>query len=458
MFVAIRGTQADGHDFTAQALEQGAVAVVAEERAPQGKHPKATWVQVEDSGWALGRMANLFYGEPSKKLKLVGATGTNGKTTTVTLLHRLFMEMGAVAGMISTIENKIEERVLPTKFTTPDALTLNALLSEMVEADCEMVFMEVSSHALVQGRTAGLPFTGAVFSNITHDHLDYHGTFAAYIKAKKLLFDCLPQQAFALVNKDDKRASVMLQNCKSKTQRSYALSAHADFRGRVVENTFDGLHLEIEEQEAWFRLVGEFNASNLLAVYSVARLLGEDAHKVLRHLTKLKAARGRFEQVRLSGQVRAVVDYAHTPDALKNVLETLQQIRETGERIITVVGCGGNRDVAKRPIMAETAGSLSDVVVLTSDNPRFEDPAAILEDMKQGLSIKQRAKSRTVVDRKEGIETAVQLANPGDIVLVAGKGHETYQEVEGIRHHFDDLEILQAFADPSATASENTLA
>lgn len=447
VFVAIQGTQVDGHQYVEQAIEQGAAAVVIQKGADSLKERSITWVLLEDTGRALGNMASIFYGEPSKKLKLVGITGTNGKTTTVTLLHRLFMEMGAVVGMISTIENKIEETVLPTKFTTPDALTLNKLLAEMLQAGCEFVFMEVSSHALVQGRVAGIAFSGAIFSNITHDHLDYHGTFPEYIKAKKLLFDHLPKKAFALINKDDKRGAVMLQNCKAATQRYYALHTMADFHGKVVENTFDGLHLSIDGKDAWFRLVGEFNASNLLAVYATACLLGENEDKILRHLSRIGAARGRFEQIRLKNEVRAVVDYAHTPDALKNVLETLQQIRETGERIITVVGCGGNRDATKRPIMAATAGNLSEVVVLTSDNPRFEDPKAILDEMKEGLSIEQRAKSRTLVDRKEGIEKAVSLANPGDIVLVAGKGHETYQEIEGVRHHFDDMEILQQFVE-----------
>ncbi len=447
VFVATKGTTVDGHTFIQSAIDKGAVAIVLEDVEALPENAGIAWVQVEDAGWALGHIANIFFGEPSKKLKLVGITGTNGKTSTVTMLHRLFMEVGAVVGMISTIENKIEETVLPTKFTTPDAVALNQLLKQMLEADCEFVFMEVSSHALVQGRVAGLHFTGGIFSNITHDHLDYHGTFKEYIRAKKLLFDHLPKTAFALVNKDDKRAAVMLQNCKAKTQRSYALHAIADFQGKVLGNTFEGLQLEVDGEEAWFRLVGEFNASNLMAVYASACLLGESPQKVLRHLSKLGAARGRFEQIRLKGEVRAVVDYAHTPDALKNVLETLKQIRETGERIITVIGCGGNRDKSKRPIMAATAAQLSEVVVLTSDNPRFEEPMDILKDMQAGLSIEERARTKTVVNRKDGIEKAVSLANPGDIILVAGKGHEAYQEVKGVRQHFDDLEILRAFED-----------
>lgn len=444
VFVAIKGVQSDGHDYVEQAVAQGAVAIVFEDDKVLSDLEDTTiaWVQVADAGWALGHMANVFYGEPSKKLRLVGVTGTNGKTTTATMLHQLFIELHYSVGLISTIENKIDERVIETKFTTPDALTLNALLASMVEHGCEVAFMEVSSHALVQGRVAGLQFAGAMFSNISHDHLDYHGTFGEYIKAKKLLFDHLPKTAFALVNKDDRRWQVMLQNCVAQ-QHTFALKAIAGFQGRLIANTFDGLQLEINGIETWFRLIGAFNASNLLAIYGIAVLLGEKEEKVLTKLSELMPARGRFEQVQLPNQVRGIVDYAHTPDALKNVLDTIQEIREFGERIITIVGCGGNRDKTKRPKMASIAAQLSDQIILTSDNPRFEEPMAILKDMEQGLSIAERARTRIIENRKQAIEHALRNSQPGDIILVAGKGHETYQEVKGERQHFDDLEILK---------------
>jgi UDP-N-acetylmuramoyl-L-alanyl-D-glutamate--2,6-diaminopimelate ligase len=443
VFVAVKGTQADGHRYVAQAVAQGAAAVVLEEAEAAAGLPEGfPWVQVANSGWALGQMASLYYGEPSKRLRLVGITGTNGKTTTVTMLHRLFMALHHSVGLISTIENKIDDRVLPTQFTTPDALTLNALLRDMADHGCEYAFMEVSSHALVQGRVAGIHFAGALFSNITHDHLDYHGTFAEYIKAKKLLFDGLPKKSFALVNKDDRRWQVMLQNCAAR-QHTFALKSMADFQGRLLDNSFDGLQLEIDGREAWFQLIGSFNASNLLAIYGAAVLLGQSPERVLVALSGLEPARGRFQQVPLPGQARAIVDYAHTPDALKNVLETIRDIRQPGERVITVVGCGGNRDASKRPKMAAIAAQLSDRVFLTSDNPRHEDPLAILQDMEAGLSVAERAKCRRVPDRREAIREALRQAYPGDIVLVAGKGHETYQEIRGERFHFDDAEVLR---------------
>ncbi|MGB0522815.1 MAG: UDP-N-acetylmuramoyl-L-alanyl-D-glutamate--2,6-diaminopimelate ligase [Flammeovirgaceae bacterium] len=447
VFVAIKGLQADGHQYINQVIQKGAAAVIYSDGSalpPQSERGQTVFVQVENPADTMGKMAAAYYEHPSKKLKLVGITGTNGKTTTVTLWHQLFKELGYQVGLISTIENKINDEVLATKFTTPDSITINQLLDQMVKAGCQFCFMEVSSHALVQGRVAGLHFTGAAFSNISHDHLDFHRTFAEYIKAKKLFFDNLPKESFALVNKDDRRWNIMLQNCDAR-HYTYALKSMADFKGRLLGNTFEGLQMEINQREVWFRLIGDFNAYNLLGVYGAAVLLGEDEEEVLKAMSEITPAKGRFEQLVLANQVRCVVDYAHTPDALKNVLETIRQIQETGERIITVVGCGGNRDAAKRPKMAAIAAKLSDKVILTSDNPRFENPMAIIKDMESGLSISEKVKTISIEDRKEAIEKAVTLAEPGDVVLVAGKGHENYQEIEGKRYHFDDLEVLKGF-------------
>ncbi|MFT4786239.1 MAG: UDP-N-acetylmuramoyl-L-alanyl-D-glutamate--2,6-diaminopimelate ligase, partial [Cellvibrionaceae bacterium] len=372
---------------------------------------------------------------------LVGVTGTNGKTTTVTLLHDLYSRMGYLAGLISTVENKIGASVIPTKFTTPDALTLNQMLSEMVSAGCTHAFMEVSSHALIQGRVAGISFAGAVFSNISHDHLDYHGTFENYIQAKKLLFDGLSKDAFALVNLDDKRGTVMIQNCLA-TKHTYAVKSMADFKGKVLHNTIQGLELDIDSTSVWFKLIGSFNAYNLLAVYATAVLLGEEKTSVLTELSSLQPARGRFELVHNTKEVLAIVDYAHTPDALHNVLDTVENLRTRNEQLITVIGCGGDRDVTKRPEMARIAFDMSDKVILTSDNPRTENPEKIIEDMLTGIPEAGKRKTLRILDRKEAIRTACSLAGANDIILVAGKGHETYQEVNGVRHHFDDKEVL----------------
>ncbi|QMU29409.1 UDP-N-acetylmuramoyl-L-alanyl-D-glutamate--2,6-diaminopimelate ligase [Adhaeribacter radiodurans] len=440
-FFAIRGVQADGHAFIFKAIEAGCSVIICE-ILPEGLSSQVTYVQVNDSAEALALMAAGFYDHPSKKLKLVGVTGTNGKTTCVTLLHKLFRELGYNAGMLSTVQNQINETVLPASHTTPDAITLNALLQQMVEAGCTHCFMEVSSHALVQHRVTGLTFAGGIFTNITHDHLDYHKTFDEYIRAKKLFFDMLPAKAFALVNADDKRGAVMLQNTKASTHE-YALRKATEFKARIVDNSIQGLHLEIDGNEIWFKLIGTFNAYNILAVYGAAVLLGEDTHEVLTVLSSLTSAAGRFDYVVSDSNITGIVDYAHTPDALENVLQTIQQIRTPSQQIITVVGCGGNRDATKRPIMADIACKLSDRVVLTSDNPRFEDPQEILNQMQQGVKPVDFKKTLSIVDRKEAIKTACALAERGDIILVAGKGHETYQEVKGVKYDFDDKKIVK---------------
>ena len=444
VFVAIKGEQADGHKFINQVIQKAAAVVFEDATAlpPEGERGQTVFIQVKKSAEAMGKMAANFFSHPSSKLKVVGITGTNGKTTFVTLMESLFQELGYQVGLISTIENKINGRVLDTKFTTPDSVTIQRLLAEMVSEGCQYCFMEVSSHALVQDRVAGIEFAGAVFSNISHDHLDYHKTFDEYIRAKKLFFDNLSKTAFALVNKDDRRWSIMLQNCSAK-HHTFALKSMADFHGKLIANTFEGLQMEMDGTEAWFQLIGDFNAYNLLSVYATAVLLDEDRHEVLMALSSVKPARGRFEQVVLRGDIRCIVDYAHTPDALKNVLETIQQIRETGERIITVVGCGGNRDKTKRPKMAQIAARMSEKVVLTSDNPRFERPMEILRDMEAGLDLTEKIKAKTIENRKEAIAHALNIAQQGDTILIAGKGHETYQEIEGVRYHFDDLEVVR---------------
>lgn len=441
VFVAVRGAQADGHDYIANAGAANAAAVVCEQ-LPMQLQQGITYVVVENSAQALGQMASTFHGHPSRKLKLVGVTGTNGKTTSVTLLHRLFRELGYHVGLLSTVQNQIDEQVIPATHTTPDAVKLNELLAYMVTAGCTHCFMEVSSHAMVQQRVAGLTFAGGVFTNITHDHLDYHGTFDAYIKAKKSFFDLLPKGAFALINADDKRGPVMVQNTKAKV-RYYALRKAVDFKARIIDNTLQGLHLEVDGHEIWCKLIGSFNAYNLLAAYGVAVQLGEDPLEALTVLSSLSSAAGRFDYIVSEGQITAIVDYAHTPDALENVLSTIQQIRNPTQQVITVVGCGGNRDAAKRPLMADIACRLSDKVILTSDNPRFEEPQAILEDMQKGVKPLDYKKTLSVLDRREAIKTACMLAEPNDIILVAGKGHETYQEVKGVKHDFDDKQVLR---------------
>ena len=441
-FCALRGTTTDGHKFIETAAGQGLAAVVCEE-LPAQLNPATAYVLVKDSAAALGHMASAFYGHPSRQLELVGITGTNGKTTCATLLHKLLRELGYHAGLLSTVQNQIDEEVIPATHTTPDAIRLNALLARMVAAGCTHACMEVSSHAVAQHRVTGLRFAGGVFTNLTHDHLDYHGTFDNYLKAKKGFFDALPKTAFALTNADDKRGPVMLQNTAAR-RATYSLRGAATFRAKLIANEVHGLHLEIDDREILFRLIGVFNAYNLLAVYGAAVLLGEDPTEVLTILSGLTTAPGRFEPiVSVNQRVTGIIDYAHTPDALENVLQTLHEIRQPSQQIITVVGCGGNRDAAKRPIMANLAARLSNKVILTADNPRFEDPLEILAQMKAGVTAPDSAKVQTVPDRRAAIRAAVQMAGPDDIVLVAGKGHENYQEIRGVKAPFDDKLVLQ---------------
>ncbi len=440
LFIAMGGLNVDGHDYIDAAIEKGAVAIICE-TVPTNMAAETTYIQVNNSAAAMGIVAANFYDHPSKKLKLVGITGTNGKTTTATLLFQLFRQLGYKVGLLSTVENKIQDKVLPTKFTTPDALQLNELMSQMVAEGCTHCFMEVSSHALVQNRTSGIQFAGGVFTNISHDHLDYHKTFDEYIRAKKLLFDGLPKEAFALVNVDDRRGMIMLQNTKG-DKNTYGLKSMADFKAKVLHNTLQGLELDIDGINAWFRLIGDFNAYNLLAVYATAVLLEEEKEDVLTTLSQMDGARGRFEQVMNTQDVLAIVDYAHTPDALENVLKTIDSLRTRQEKVITVVGAGGNRDKTKRPEMARIAADYSDKVILTSDNPRNEEPQDILNDMMVGIPKVAQRHTMMISDRREAIRTACNLAEAGDIILVAGKGHETYQEVNGVRNHFDDKEVL----------------
>lgn len=439
-FVAVKGTQVDGHEFISSSIESGAVAIICEEM-PQDQPEGVAFIQVQDSSKALGFMAANFYGNPSEKLKLVGITGTNGKTTCVTLLHQLFRALGYNTGLLSTVVNKINEEELPATHTTPDAITLNETLAQMVSKGCTHCFMESSSHAIVQNRIAGLKYQGAVFTNLSHEHLDYHKTFDEYIKAKKLLFDNLPAGSFALVNYDDKRGPIMLQNTKA-WKHKFALKSFADYKAKILSNTLQGLELDISGYTVWFKLIGDFNAYNLLAVFGTAVLLGEEETEVLEQLSNLDPAPGRFEQVFTNTGITALVDYAHTPDALENVLSTIKEFRTGNETVITVVGCGGNRDKDKRPIMAKIACDLSDKVILTSDNPRFEEPSDILKDMQAGITPSNFRKTLTIEDRREAIKAACAMAQPNDIILVAGKGHETYQEIKGVRNDFDDRKVL----------------
>ena len=442
VFVAVKGVAADGHQFIDKAIELGAIAVVCEDMPAQQKEG-ITYVETTDSAEAAGLLAHNFYDQPSQKVKLVGVTGTNGKTTIATLLYKLFLCLGYKVGLISTVENKIGEKVIPSTHTTPDAISLNQLLKQMADDGCEYVFMEVSSHAAHQRRIAGLEFTGAIFSNITHDHLDYHRTFDEYIKAKKVFFDGLSSSAFALTNIDDKRGAVMLQNTAAK-KLTYSLRSMADFKGKILENNLSGLAMTINDQEVHFRLIGEFNAYNILAVYGAAISLGQDKQEVLQCLSNTTGAEGRFDYtISPKEKVIAIVDYAHTPDALINVLMTIKRLRQGYEQVITVVGCGGDRDKSKRPVMGEVACEHSDRVIFTSDNPRSEDPMQILRDMEIDLPVSARKKYITIPDRKEAIKTALSLTKPEDIVLVAGKGHEKYQEINGVKHHFDDKEVVQ---------------
>lgn len=440
LFVATRGTQVDGHNFISKAIESGASCILCEE-IPENTVPNICYILVKDSQESLGIAASNWYNNPSKKLKLVGVTGTNGKTTIASLLHNLFTDLGYSCGLLSTIENKIENRIFKATHTTPDALQLNALLAEMVNTGCSYCFMEVSSHALAQKRTAGLHFDGGIFTNLTHDHLDFHKTVAEYIKAKKSFFDGLPKSAFALTNSDDKNGMVMLQNCKAKKQ-TYSIKSLADFKGRIIENQISGLHMQIDGQDIYCRLVGEFNAYNLLAIYGTARLLGESEEGILPALSNLESVAGRFEYQQSPEGIIAIVDYAHTPDALENVLETINQLQSLEGKIITVVGAGGDRDKSKRPKMAKIAARLSDRLVLTSDNPRSENPESILADMQAGLNPEQEKRCLQITNREEAIKTAFFLAQKGDIILIAGKGHEDYQEINGVRHPFDDKEII----------------
>lgn len=442
LFIAVKGVATDGHAFIDKAIAGGASAIVCE-TMPATTTEGIVYVQVENSAAAAGLMAHHFFGQPSVAMKLVGVTGTNGKTTIATLLYKLFTALGYTCGLISTVDNHIGSKVIPATHTTPDAISLNSVLQQMYDGGCTHVFMEVSSHAIHQHRIAGLHFVGGLFSNITHDHLDYHQTFDEYIRVKKAFFDHLPATAFAISNADDKRGAVMLQNTNAK-KYLYSLKTLADFKGKLIENTLSGLVMTVNDQEVHFRLIGEFNAYNLLAVYGAAICLGEEKQEVLRCLSVLTGAEGRFDyMVSPKERIIAIVDYAHTPDALLNVLATISKLKKGFEQVITVVGCGGDRDKTKRPVMAEAACEHSDKAIFTSDNPRSEDPEQIIRDMEAGLPASARRKYIAITDRKEAIKTAISLAKPEDIVLIAGKGHEKYQDVKGVKHHFDDKEIVR---------------
>ena len=441
MFIAIRGTQADGHAYIPSAEEKGAKAIVCE-NMPEKQNPNVAYVVVPDAQAVAGRLATTFYGNPSQRLRLVGVTGTNGKTTIATLLYDLFREMGHKCGLLSTVCNYIDGEAYPSTHTTPDAISLNRLLAQMVEAGCEYAFMEVSSHALAQERVGGLEFAGAIFTNLTRDHMDFHETMENYLKAKKSFFDNLPRNAFAITNLDDKNGPVMVQNCRGDI-KNYSTRTICDYRARLVETHLDGMILEFNNREFSTILTGRFNISNLLAIYGAAVELGKDPEEVLRVMSTLRPVSGRFETLHSADGISAIVDYAHTPDALKNVLGTINEVLRGKGNIITVVGAGGNRDKGKRPIMATEAVKGSNRVILTSDNPRFEEPQDIINDMLAGLSDEQKKNVISIVDRKEAIRTACALAQKGDVILVAGKGHEDYQDVKGVKHHFDDKEIIR---------------
>lgn len=441
LFVAVRGTAVDGHTYIGAAIEKGAAAVVCEE-IPENLNGKTTFVVVKDSAPAVGLLASAWYGHPSRKLVLVGVTGTNGKTTIATLLYKMFLRMGHKVGLLSTVCNYINERPIPTEHTTPDPLTLHRLMADMVADGCEYAFMEVSSHAIDQRRISGLDFNGGIFTNLTRDHLDYHKTVENYLRAKKRFFDELPASAFALTNLDDKSGMVMLQNTRAK-KLTYSLRTLADFKGKILEAHFEGTDLLINNHEVTVHFVGRFNAYNLLAVYGAAVALGKDSEDVLVHLSALHPVTGRFETIRSPKGFTAIVDYAHTPDALTNVLNAIHEVLDGKGRVLTVVGCGGNRDKGKRPLMAKEAVRLSDMVVLTSDNPRFEEPDAIIDDMAAGLTAGDMERVVRITDRAQAIKTATMLAQKGDVILVAGKGHEDYQEVQGVKHHFDDRELIR---------------
>ena len=442
LFIAMKGTQVDGHKFISKAVESGAVAVLLEDM-PETLDEKITYIQTASTEEAAGKVATMFYGEPSRKLKLIGATGTNGKTTIATLLYKLFRELGYKVGLLSTVCNYIDDKEVPASHTTPDPIELNRLLADMVEAGCEYAFMECSSHAIHQHRISGLEFTGGIFTNLTRDHLDYHKTFENYRNAKKMFFDGLSKNAFVITNADDKNGMVMVQNTKA-TVKTYSIKRMADFRAKILECHFEGMYLEIDGKEVGVQFIGKFNVSNLLAVYGTAVMLGKKPEDILVALSTLKSVNGRLEPIQSPEGFTAVVDYAHTPDALENVLGAIHDVLDNkGGHVITVCGAGGHRDKGKRPLMAQEAVKQSDKVILTSDNPRDEEPQAIIDDMLAGLDATQRKKVLTIVDRKEAIRTAAMMAQKGDVILVAGKGHENYQEINGVKHHFDDHEVIR---------------
>lgn len=445
LFVAMKGTQVDGHTFIGKAVEQGAAAILCED-VPADIAEGVTYVQVSSTEDTVGKVATLFYGEPSKKLKLVGVTGTNGKTTIATLLYNMFRKLGYKCGLLSTVCNYIEDEKIPADHTTPDPIELNALLSRMVDAGCQYAFMECSSHAIAQKRIGGLNFTGGIFTNLTRDHLDYHKTFENYRDAKKAFFDGLPKAAFAITNADDRNGMVMVQNTKAKV-KTYSVRSMADFRAKILECHFGGMYLEVDGREVGVQFIGKFNVSNLLAVYGAAMMLGEKPEDILVAMSTLKSVSGRLDPVYSPMGYTAIVDYAHTPDALENVLKAIHEVLNGKGHVITVCGAGGNRDKGKRPIMAQEAVKQSDKVIITSDNPRFEEPQDIINDMLAGLTPQQMGKVVSIVDRKEAIRTACMLAQKGDVILVAGKGHEDYQEIKGVKHHFDDKEIIHDIFD-----------
>lgn len=441
LFVALRGTQVDGHEYIEKAIGQGATAVACES-LPQHVSEDVTYLVYPDTELAVGPLATACAGNPSQRMKLVGVTGTNGKTTIATVLYNMFRRMGYKCGLCSTVCNYIDGRPIPTECTTPDAVTLNNLLGQMADEGCEYAFMEVSSHSVAQHRIGGLTFAGGIFTNLTRDHLDYHKTFENYRDAKKAFFDALPREAFAVTNADDRNGMVMVQNTRAQV-KTYSARGAADFRGRILEESFEGMNLEMDGREVFVQFVGRFNVSNLLAVYAAAVLLGVESDEALVQLSAMKPVNGRFESIRSPKGVTAIVDYAHTPDALVNVLQTINDVLQHRGECWTVCGAGGNRDRGKRPIMAKVAVENSDRVIITSDNPRFEDPQAIIDDMLAGLSEEQRQSVLSIVDRREAIRTACMLAKPGDVILVAGKGHEDYQIVQGVKHHFDDHEVIR---------------
>ena len=441
LFVAIPGTQTDGHKFIPKAIELGAAAILCE-KMPEEQTAGVTYIQVASTEDAVGKVATLFYGDPSRKLKLVGVTGTNGKTTIATLLYNMFRKFGHKCGLLSTVCNYIEDEAIPTNHTTPDPIELNRLLAQMVEAGCEYAFMECSSHAIAQKRIGGLKFAGGIFTNLTRDHLDYHGTFENYRDAKKAFFDGLEKDAFAIINADDKNGTVMVQNCKAQI-KTYSTRSMADFKAKIIECHFEGMYLDINGKEVGVQFIGKFNVSNLLAVYGTAIMLGKQPDDILLILSTLKSVSGRLEPIRSPEGYTAIVDYAHTPDALQNVLNAIHEVLDGKGFVITVCGAGGDRDKGKRPLMAQEAVKQSDRVIITSDNPRSEDPEDIINDMVGGLDAKQMRKVVTIVDRREAIRTACMMAQKGDVVLIAGKGHEDYQEIQGVKHHFDDREVVR---------------